>query len=158
MLVMAAQIERLTSENCTAAYKVQVGCHAFPWSSNVFENSLSAPYFAYQWVAESDTLGYFIALQVADESTLMDIGVKQTYRQQGIGEKLLQFFLAKCREKNSHQVWLEVRASNQAAIGLYQKYGFQIVERRKHYYPAVEADEREDALIMLHALMPQAEG
>jgi ribosomal-protein-alanine N-acetyltransferase len=39
---------------------------------------------------------------------------------------------------------LEVRPSNQAAIQLYEKFGFGVVSRRKNYYQ----DNREDALLM----------
>jgi ribosomal-protein-alanine N-acetyltransferase len=43
-------------------------------------------------------------------------------------------------------VFLEVRASNAAAIRLYEGNGFDTVGRRVNYYPA--ADGREDALVM----------
>jgi ribosomal-protein-alanine N-acetyltransferase len=39
---------------------------------------------------------------------------------------------------------LEVRKSNLAAIGLYARFGFQIMGERKHYY----LDNLENALIM----------
>ena len=43
---------------------------------------------------------------------------------------------------------LEVRASNSAAMTLYNEFGFQIVGRRPRYY----ADNKEDAVLMTHLL------
>ena len=45
---------------------------------------------------------------------------------------------------NAHLVTLEVRLSNQAARGLYGKFGFRPVGIRPRYY----SDNNEDALIM----------
>jgi ribosomal-protein-alanine N-acetyltransferase len=51
-----------------------------------------------------------------------------------------------CRFGQEHLAFLtlEVRASNQSAIGLYLKHGFEEVGRRKNFY----ADPQEDAIIM----------
>jgi ribosomal-protein-alanine N-acetyltransferase len=43
-------------------------------------------------------------------------------------------------------LWLEVRASNVAAIALYESLGFNEATIRRNYYPT--ADGREDAIIM----------
>ena len=43
-------------------------------------------------------------------------------------------------------LWLEVRASNAAAIALYESLGFNEATIRRNYYPTT--DGREDAIIM----------
>ena len=43
-------------------------------------------------------------------------------------------------------LWLEVRASNAAAIALYESLGFNEATIRRNYYPT--ADGHEDAIIM----------
>jgi ribosomal-protein-alanine N-acetyltransferase len=59
------------------------------------------------------------------------------------------------RRMGAEQCFLEVRASNVAAIALYQGAGFAPIARRNHYYPPVAPDlSREDALIMRRALAP----
>jgi ribosomal-protein-alanine N-acetyltransferase len=45
---------------------------------------------------------------------------------------------------------LEVRVTNALAQGLYRKYHFEVVGRRKHYY----RDNGEDALLMTAELRP----
>jgi ribosomal protein S18 acetylase RimI-like enzyme len=47
----------------------------------------------------------------------------------------------------ANALWLEVRPSNEAAIKLYVSYGFNVVGRRRDYYPAQEG-KREDALLL----------
>ena len=65
------------------------------------------------------------------------------YRRQGVAGELLGAFL-RFGQANLAFLTLEVRASNEAAIALYRKYGFQEAGRRKQYYDA----PREDAIIM----------
>jgi ribosomal-protein-alanine N-acetyltransferase len=47
-------------------------------------------------------------------------------------------------------MFLEVRPSNKAAIGLYESMGFNEFSVRKDYYPAING--REDAVLMGLAL------
>jgi ribosomal-protein-alanine N-acetyltransferase len=47
---------------------------------------------------------------------------------------------------HSKTIYLEVRVSNQAAIHLYDKHGFNEMSIRKDYYRAKEG--REDAVLM----------
>jgi ribosomal-protein-alanine N-acetyltransferase len=66
---------------------------------------------------------------------------------------LLRHFIEDARGLNADQIFLEVRTSNVPAIGLYIAEGFSPVARRLRYYPAAAIDgQREDALVMRHAL------
>lgn len=81
---------------------------------------------------------------MAGEAHLITIGVRNAYRRQGIGERLLIAFLDKAILLNATIATLEVRVSNMDAQSLYKKYGFQETGIRKRYY----ADNGENALIM----------
>ena len=80
---------------------------------------------------------------ILDEGTLEKIVVDPRFRRQGVAEEILRAYL---RLGQAHLAFLtlEVRESNVAAIGLYEKLGFQVVGRRKNYY----REEHEDALLM----------
>ncbi|MGS2720499.1 ribosomal protein S18-alanine N-acetyltransferase [Paraglaciecola aestuariivivens] len=117
-----------------------------PWSQKVFEDCLKPPYFAYAMVLEQQVLGYYVAMQVLDEVTLMDIGVNKIYQNQGYGNALLAHLFEQCQVRNTQQLWLEVRESNKAAIHLYEKHNFILVEQRVGYYPSAKG--KEDAFIM----------
>ena len=53
---------------------------------------------------------------------------------QGIARRLLQRSLSHLRAANVRHVYLEVRAANERAIAMYEKFGFALVERMPHYY------------------------
>jgi ribosomal-protein-alanine N-acetyltransferase len=93
-------------------------------------------------------LGYAGGWLLVDEIHVSTIAVHPLWRGRGLGELLLISLLERGAELDALRATLEVRISNLAAQGLYQKYGFQIVSRRKRYY----ADNNEDAYIMITPL------
>lgn len=74
----------------------------------------------------------------------MAIGVRNSYRQVGIGEGLLIATIELAQTLSANVITLEVRVSNEVAQELYKKYGFQVVGRRLRYY----SNDGEDAIIM----------
>lgn len=78
------------------------------------------------------------------EAHIIAIGVRNGYRQLGIGEGLLIATIELAQILNAKVVTLEVRASNGIAQELYKKYGFQVAGRRLKYY----SSDGEDAIIM----------
>jgi ribosomal-protein-alanine N-acetyltransferase len=83
--------------------------------------------------------------------------VVETLRRRGLGRALLRRFMDDARASHAGQCFLEVRASNAAAIALYVSEGFAPVARRAAYYPADEAGSaREDALVLRIGLDPLA--
>jgi ribosomal-protein-alanine N-acetyltransferase len=79
----------------------------------------------------------------ADEAQIIDIYILEKYRQQGLGTKLLQAFIAQAKQRAKYII-LEVRESNLAAQGLYAKFNFQNLSLRKNYY----SNPTEDALVL----------
>lgn len=88
--------------------------------------------------------GFIGVWMLPDEMHIVTIAVRDSHRRQGIGEMLLIAALDLAREKTQPLVTLEVRVSNDAAIQLYEKYGFEQVGRRTRYY----SDNHEDADIL----------
>ncbi len=122
----------------------------YPWSKRAFFDMASDPYTLY---IASDTsnsiIAYAITLQVLDEITLMDIAVHQSARNKGIGTEFLKKVITQFDTQTISQCFLEVRASNLAAIRLYQQHGFSEIGKRANYYPGVGNPKiREKALIM----------
>jgi ribosomal-protein-alanine N-acetyltransferase len=86
-------------------------------------------------------LGFVILRYMADEAELFQIAVRADARRRGIGDKLLR---AAAEKACGRAICLEVRASNRAAVALYEKNGFTVCGRRRGYYGA----PIEDALVM----------
>ncbi len=95
-------------------------------------------------VQRQKIVGFVGVWFMVDEAHITVIGVRDEYRRHGIGELLLLAAAEGAMQRGAHVLTLEVRISNQAAQGLYKKYGFQAVGTRKGYY----TDNREDAVIM----------
>ena len=81
---------------------------------------------------------------MTDEAHITTLAIRNSFRRQGIGERLLIQIVEMTIELNVNVVTLEVRISNKQAQALYEKYGFQKVGIRRAYY----TDNGEDAIIM----------
>jgi ribosomal-protein-alanine N-acetyltransferase len=71
------------------------------------------------------------------EAELLNLAVRPEARRRGVGRALLALL-------GGRKVWLEVRASNEAAIRFYESQGFRVYGLRKAYY----RDPDEDAVLM----------
>lgn len=87
--------------------------------------------------------GYAVAHLLPPECELETIVVNRELQRRGLGEDLLAELLNRVRGKGCEAVYLEVRESNLAARGLYEKLGFREVGRRVNYY----AQPQEDAVL-----------
>jgi ribosomal-protein-alanine N-acetyltransferase len=74
------------------------------------------------------------------EHEVLNLAVAPEHRRLGIGTQLLTAAM----EEAPGDWFLEVRESNQAAQGLYRRYGFQVAGRRPEYY----SDSRESGIVM----------
>lgn len=80
----------------------------------------------------------------AGEAELESVVVAPDWRGQGLGTRLLSESARYARELGAARLDLEVRASNAAAIRLYERTGFQETGRRPGYYRGPD----EDAVLM----------
>ncbi len=85
-----------------------------------------------------EVLGYLLGSVIAPEGEVYRIATLPEHRRRGVGNALLSAFL-----KETDECFLEVRASNASARGLYEAHGFSLIATRKGYYK----NPTEDALI-----------
>ncbi len=90
--------------------------------------------------------GFVLCQQVFDEVTVLNILVTPSWRRRGLARALLSAALDESVSTGATRCLLEVRRSNRAALGLYERMGFLYDGVRKNYYP--RGDSREDALMM----------
>ncbi len=97
------------------------------------------------WVAElnGEMSGVLVGRLAAEEFEILNLAVLPAHRRQGIASRLLDTALRWSRGAGSKRALLEVRATNQAAICLYVRYGFTACGRRSQYYQ----NPPEDALL-----------
>lgn len=68
---------------------------------------------------------------------IINVAVDKDYQHEGIASKLLDYIV-----NMNKRILLEIRENNSNAIGLYSKYNFKEINRRKNYYG------NEDAIVM----------
>ncbi|HVN67790.1 MAG TPA: ribosomal protein S18-alanine N-acetyltransferase [Candidatus Sulfotelmatobacter sp.] len=87
---------------------------------------------------ENKVIGYIGVEKILDEVHIINMAVGPGYRGRGVGNRLMQHIL------NDEEVFfLEVRASNETAKKIYERYGFKVINVRKGYYA-----DGEDANVM----------
>jgi len=93
----------------------------------------------------NNVAGFLAARHVAGgEWEIENLAVIGSARRRGLASRLLGEFLNLMRDRGGCNVYLEVRRSNQAARGLYEKWAFVEAGVRKSYYH----DPAEDALVL----------
>ncbi len=117
-----------------------------PWPRQAFVKELCDNKFACYLVArwEGRVVAYGGMWFILDEAHITNIAVHPDYREKGIGTRLLKEMIAYGVSREITSFTLEVKVSNQKAINLYKKEGFEAAGTRKGYY----SDTLEDALIM----------
>lgn len=120
-------------------------CFNDPWSENSIASELDNKLSLWLVALEDDkVVGYVGSQTVLGETDMMNIAVHPDYRKQGIGTALIVGLIGALEKRGSHSLMLEVRVSNETAISVYRKLGFDEVGRRKNYY----RNPKEDALIL----------
>jgi ribosomal-protein-alanine N-acetyltransferase len=118
------------------------------WSKRSLSETMENPFtdFLVALDDREEPIGYLIGYTLVPEGEIANLAVCEKMRRKGVGWGLLHAYLERCREKSCDTFYLEVRASNSAAISLYEKVGFRPYGRRKRYY----SHPTEDAILMIY--------
>lgn len=138
-------IEHMTSSWVTPVAQLEKDCFRDPWSEKSIAGELDNPLSL--WLVAVDggrLLGYVGSQTVLDETDMMNIAVAKEERRRGVARALILELVNQLAQQGSRSLTLEVRASNQGAIALYQSLGFVQTGRRPNYY----RNPREDGLIL----------
>lgn len=109
-----------------------------PWTKTMFLSELFDNPFSHSYVGREGEgrriVGYVVFWVVIDELHLLNVAVDPSWRQRGIGERLMRLLLGMAQKRSVRKGTLEVRASNLSAQHLYRKFGFREVGVRRNYY------------------------
>jgi ribosomal-protein-alanine N-acetyltransferase len=135
----------MTSEHVAQVAALECECFSMPWSEKSIRGELTNPLSLWVIATDGETVaGYVGSQSVMGEADMMNIAVLPAYRRQGIAKELVSELIRLLKEREVYSLTLEVRASNEPAIALYNLLGFEQVGRRPNYYSA----PKEDALIL----------
>ncbi len=90
------------------------------------------------YVKGRKVIGFLMYIELEFSVDILDIVVLEKYRKQNIASCLLDYMISGLSD-SVKLITLEVRASNNAAICLYKKFGFTINGIRKKYYGEEDA-------------------
>ena len=136
---------RMIKEDAAGVEVVEKASFAMPWSRQSFwEEAANEKTWYLLTLSDERIIGYMGAWLLLDEAHITNVAMLPEFRGQGIGSKMLSEYIHIVKQKGITAMTLEVRPSNQAAIALYEKFGFRSVGLRKGYYQ----DNNEAAMIM----------
>lgn len=121
-----------------------------PWTPGMVDEELNAAgrHYVAAYVSTDNASGEIVGyagITLGPDADVMTIGVLAQWRGKGVGSHLLADLLAAADAAGSERIFLEVRASNEAAQGLYRRHGFEVIGRIRNYF----RQPREDAVTML---------
>ncbi|WP_454254634.1 ribosomal protein S18-alanine N-acetyltransferase [Pseudomonas sp. Marseille-Q8238] len=135
--MVAADLERVL--------QIENAAFSHPWSPGIFKDALTS-YDCWVMFEGETQVGHGVIQVIIDEAHLLNITVHPQSQGKGLGLQLLEHLMRRATQLNAGECFLEVRASNQPAYRLYERYGFNEIGKRRDYYPAPGG--REDALVM----------
>ncbi len=136
---------RMRPEDVPFISRLEEETFSMPWSAESFLQMIEREDNEY-FVAEEDghLLGGCGLLLIAGEGNITNVAVVPEARRRGVASGLLTYLMAEGDRAGLTAYTLEVRVSNAAAIGLYEKLGFISEGIRPNFYEK----PTEDAVIM----------
>lgn len=135
----------MAAEDISQVETIEKQLFSLPWSEKSFLDALRTPENVYLVCEEDGVIaGYCGMWTVFGEGNITNMAVSPDFRRRGIAEQLMNEMERLGRDMGVDVFFLEVRESNDAARGLYEKTGYKNIGVRKRFY------ERpvEDAVVM----------
>ncbi len=125
--------------------EMEARCFTDPWTKEMLLDVLKYPLYSSFLVEEGGQVcGYACLIGIPyAEATVANIAVDIPFRGKGVAKMLMDAMHEKAKAIGAEECFLEVRVHNDAAISLYQKYGYKTYGVRAKYYP-----DGEDAFVM----------
>ena len=141
---MNFQVQALKDEFLDQIDEIEQASFSHPWSKDAYKKEIENEVAHYLVLTSGNKVcaygGYW---QIFAEGHITNIAVKNEFRKQGLGTELVKELIKDAKNNGITAMTLEVRASNEPAIKLYEKMGFASAGVRPKYYP-----DGEDAVIM----------
>ncbi|WP_233359065.1 ribosomal protein S18-alanine N-acetyltransferase [Thermomonospora amylolytica] len=108
------------------------------WSEQMMRGELAEQPRTRHYVVAEDPpgtiVGYAGLAAAGEQGDVQTIAVRPAHQGRGVGAALLTELLAEAGRRGCTEVFLEVRADNDRARALYERFGFERVGLRKRYY------------------------
>ena len=116
-----------------------------PWTEKALEFFLDELNFCVILLDDGDLASYCTVTTVLDEAQIINVATDSRFKRMGMAEQVLNRVFEECSNRAISSISLEVRESNEGAIALYEKLGFEVLGKRKNFY----TEPTENALVMV---------
>jgi ribosomal-protein-alanine N-acetyltransferase len=156
---LGLSISRMTEHDLLEVVEIETDSGLSVWGWDAYHKELQSPEDVIMLVARTEPetgkgasdpnhecviAGFIVSRLVAGELHVNNVAVRPEFRRRGLAARLLEAVLTLGRRGGAQIAFLEVRAGNAAAQGLYRRCGFRVTGRRRRYY----RQPAEDALLM----------
>ena len=146
------KIRKMEEKDIDSVSQLEADCFFDPWPKSQIEYEIKENPCSVCLVAEEDNqiVGYIDFMITFDSATINRVAVSPSFRNKGLGFTLLEEMKNICKLQEDEVSWitLEVRASNESAIRLYEKNGYERITVKKKYYK-----DGEDAIYMVRSII-----
>lgn len=139
-----SSIRQASRADLLDVFRIEQAVFPQPWPYSGFERQLQTPGFLVSEAADDEdeetpsVVGYVVADTVPNHGRplghVKNLAVHPQRRGEGVGQALLERGLAVLSTLGVESVKLEVREGNEAARGLYEKFGFEYLRTLSGYY------------------------
>ena len=138
-----AQFRAMTTADIPAVLELERATYPQPWSEGIFRDELSLSDRVYVVAERNGRMVGFAGLMLIEEDAhVTTLAVRSDAREGGLGTRLMLHLVGAGLERGARNLTLEVRATNEGAQRLYNRFGMVAVGVRKDYY------RDDDAVIM----------
>lgn len=145
-------LRAMTAADVPTVLAIERASQPVPWTEGMIRDCLKTTYWNTVVEDLDGTITAFAILSTGGgDAHVLDIAVAPAFRRRGLARWLMEELMEAARARDCDQLFLEVRAGNEPALGLYRDLGFAEVALRRGYYP-LPGGGREDAILMARAL------
>ena len=145
---MQVSVRALTAQDAATVADIERACFPDAWNEESVISTISRRDFCGVCAEiNGEMVAYLLGSVLFEDGEVLRVAVPTMHRRKGFGALALDAFLSTAKAQGATRVFLEVRAGNAAAIGLYTSRGFEKTRIREKYYDGVE-----DAVEMLKIL------
>ncbi|NPD88044.1 MAG: ribosomal protein S18-alanine N-acetyltransferase [Asgard group archaeon] len=140
-------IRHMREEDIPKVYEVERKSFPFPFGEVLIGNIFyAAPELCFIIERDKKIIGFLMAgyTPIPKRVHILSIAVLEESRGQGLGRKILTYFLNSIRKLGYLSVKLEVNIDNNKAIKLYEEFNFKIESKIRKYY-----QDGSDAYLMI---------
>ena len=140
------EIKPATAEDIEEILVLDCLCFMGIWTREAYLREIESPNSSLLllWLTEArsspKTIGIGCLWSIVEEAHITLLGIDPQYHRQGLGMLLLHSLLKDALHRNLERATLEVKVTNEPALNLYEKFGFEVAGKRKNYYTKTGED------------------